>query len=81
MLRSFPAENGNTPRRIFLMSDPDTDYANLPTQTVAKTVVDITAASGAVKMFAGMGSEADATDSAHPCILDSSDTWNKWGWA
>ena len=78
MLRTFPAVNDNIPRRIFLMSDPDTDYANLPTQLTAGVVKTTR---GYESVYAGMGSEADATDSAHPCILDSSDTWNKWGWA
>ena len=77
LIREFPAAQGQVPRRIFLMTDAATDFGNLPTQTVAKNVMTY---NGAVSMLTGLGSEADTTDSAHPCILDSTATWNKWGW-
>ena len=78
LIREFPAVGDVPPRRIFLMTDAATDYANLPTQRAKK---DVQTYNGVVKMDAGLGSEADTTDSAHPCILDSAATWNKWGWS
>lgn len=69
---------GLLPTRRFKMSDPATDFANLPTQSAKKAVITD---HGVELMYAGTGSEADAKDLIHPCALDSAGTWDRLGWS